>query len=114
MEFEVYEGFFFTEVEQQLVERARKALSFINYQIVETSLGGGTIQETVDAVLRMPLQLDFKAHRPGEIGQSFLAPVEGYKLTEALFDGELFTENFLHQIEDNVNEYRAYLKRLLT
>ena len=104
-----------TEAEQKLVNRARNALASINRSF-EMKLGDGlTATEVACAIVYRAISftekpgeliLDFKAHRPGEVGQAFIGPQ--VTLTAELFHDDRFTLEFLMQLEDSFKTFNIY------
>lgn len=103
----------FTVEEQDLIDRARRALSNINRHFRGKSSDGYPYHDIARAQIwpanqKQPLRIDFKAVPAGRsIGQAFLGPDQA--LTLELFDGDEFTIQFRQKIEEGFSYYEEYL-----
>lgn len=89
----------FNEEELRLIEKAKIACSKIHYAF---------FGQRIDALIHKPCSIDFKAHKPGQIGQAFVGPMT--ELTDDLFNGDGFTSDMISKIDSNVKDYYEYVK----
>jgi hypothetical protein len=93
--------------EASLIERARLALLYTNH----TFHGGSEIACAVAWPRNgdRPMRIEFKAVPIGGIGQAYLGP--DIPLTEELFDGNNFTEEFIQKMKNTFEAFDEYLRQ---
>lgn len=103
-----------TKEDASLIQRARRALLYLNREFVGRSPEGYPYHDIACAVVwprqgDHAMRIDFKAvPANGGIGQAYLGP--DVPLTEALFDGNEFTADFRRQMDESFAAFDAYLK----
>lgn len=94
---------------QSLIEKTRIALDTLHYTIEEDDPYTGHVSQVVGALIYSnPIRIAFQAI--GETDDEVLISPDGYPLTDTSFDGESFSVDFMTTLEDDIEEYRRYLR----